>query len=744
MRFLRCIPIAFVGCLIFTLLPRRAMRAAAAARATAPVSPAVTWSRQIASLVYQNCATCHHPGGGGPFSLLTYQEAYRHGPQMAQVTQSRFMPPWLPAPGFGDFAGERHLSDEQIALIRRWVESGMPQGDPSTAPSPPHYDATWQLGKPDLILTIGRPYTLAASGTDVFRNFVLPYPLAQTHYIRAMQILPSVPQVVHHANVLIDRTASFRRLHPAEWENGVPGMELELDAGNTFDPDSHFLFWKPDTPVLEEPEGMPWRLDPGNDLVLNMHLKPSGKPETISAQIGLYFTPEPATKHPMLLELEDDRDLDIPAGDRNFAVQDELKLPVDVDVFGIYPHAHYLGKELESWAILPDGRKQWLIRIPNWDIDRQSVYRYRTPVFLPRGTVLHMHYVYDNSEDNVHNPNTPPIRVHAGNRSVDEMAHLWLQVLPVNLPKGSPDPRLLLEQAWMEHRANRNPGDSIALYNLASALAGLGRYTEAEADYRKVLAANPNDARTLNSLGAALENAGDSTGAEKEFAQAIALAPDNCDAQFNLAELELKRSRFTQAADQFRNLLRQCPPDAGAHSGLGIALENEGDSSSAQAEFERALDLDPANFTALYHLGEMAIESGPPERAVDLLEKASAQRPEDVDTRERLAMAFAQLGRQADALAQLRAAVQLKPGDANLHALLSQVLAASGELQQAIEEQKQALHLQPNDADGWNNLGVLEARTGNTAAARADFERALQLAPDHAQARANLARLPRQ
>ena len=734
MIFLRCISLALLCCGFLSWVhPSRATRAAEAP---------VTWSRQIATIVYQNCATCHHPGGSGPFSLLTFRDAYRRGPQMVQATQSRYMPPWLPAPGYGDFAGARRLSDEQVILIRRWVESGMPEGDASTAPPPPHYDATWQLGKPDLILTVKRPYTLAASGTDVFRNFVLPYPLAQRHYIRAMEILPSMPEVVHHANVLIDRTASFRHRHAEDWEDGVPGMELELDAGNTFDPDSHFLFWKPDTPLLEEPEGMPWRLDAGNDLILNMHLKPSGKPETISAQIGLYFTPEPASKHPMLLQLEDDRDLDIPAGERNFVVQDELKLPVDVDVFGIYPHAHYLGKELEAWAILPNGQKQWLIRILSWDIDRQAVYRYRSPVFLPRGTVLHMHYVYDNSQANVHNPNTPPIRVRAGNRSVDEMAHLWIQVLPIHVPQGAPDPRLLLEQAWMQHRLDKNSGDLMALYNLASALAGLGRYREAAADYRKVLAAHPDDARALNSRGAALESAGDWQGAEEAFTQAITAGPDACDAHFNLAGLELKRSQFAQAEQQFRTMLRQCPDDAEAHSGLGVALDGEGDSASAKAEFERALEFDPGDFTALYHLGEMAIESGPPQRAIDLLEKAAAQRPDDVDSRERLALAFAQSGRPGDALTQLREAVQRKPGDANLHALLSQLLAGTGQLQPAIEEQNQALHLQPNDADGWNNLGVLEARTGKTARARADFQHALQLAPDHTQARANLARLP--
>ncbi len=394
------------------------------------------------------------------------------------------MPPWLPEHGYGDFEDERRLSNEEIALIAKWVKTGMPEGDPAAAPPAPKYSETWQYGTPDLILTVERPFTLAASGTDVFRNFVLPYPLKQTHYIRAMEIRPGTPRIVHHANILIDRTASFRRQHPEQWKDGVPGMELEVDTGNEFDPDSNFLFWKPDTPVLVEPEGMPWRLDPGNDLILNMHLKPSGKPEVASAQVGLYFTDQPPSKQPMLLQLEHDSALDIPAGQRNFVVEDALRLPVDVEVLGIYPHAHYLGKRLEAWAMLPDQQKKWLILIPSWDIDRQSVYRYRNPVFLPKGSVVHMRYIYDNSSDNEHNPHIPPVRVKAGNRSEDEMAHLWLQVLPVNRPANGPDPRLLLEEAWMRNWLSKEPDDIIPLYNLASALAGEGRYQDAITAYR--------------------------------------------------------------------------------------------------------------------------------------------------------------------------------------------------------------------------------------------------------------------
>jgi Flp pilus assembly protein TadD/mono/diheme cytochrome c family protein len=702
----------------------------------------VTWSTDIAPLVYNNCTTCHHTGGAGPFSLLTYQDARRWGQQMATATSSRYMPPWLPQKGFGDFADERRLSEAQIALIARWVQTGMQLGDAASAPVAPRYSETWQYGTPDLILTVEHPYALAASGTDVFRNFVLPYPLQQRHYIRAVEIRPAAARIVHHANILIDRTASFRHAHPDQWQEGVPGMELEVDTGNEFDPESNFLFWKPDTPVLVEPKGMPWRLDPGNDLILNMHLMPSGKPEIASAQIGLYFTEEPPEKKPMLLQLEHDSALDIPAGRRDFVVEDALRLPVDLEVLGIYPHAHYLGKRMEAWAILPDQQKKWLILIPDWDIDRQSVYRYSEPVFLPKGSVVHMRYVYDNSSANKHNPHHPPVRVKAGNRSEDEMAHLWLQVLPVNTPSNSPDPRLLLEEAWMRNWLTKDPGDIIPLYNLGSALAAQGKYQEAIFAYRRALSVHPGDERTLNELGAALENSGDWQQAQKVFLQDIAAHPGTCNARFNLAHFALKHEQASAAEQQFRTMLAQCPGDAQVHSGLGVALVSEGQPEAAETELRAALQIDPNDFTALYNLGDLALQAGKWQQAVDFLGAAARQHPTDVDAREQLASAYALSGRMTDAVTQLREAIALAPDDPDLHSLLSQALGSTGQLQAAIAERKAALHLRPNDADDWNNLGVLEAKAGAISEAREDFHHALKLAPNHSQARTNLDRLP--
>jgi Flp pilus assembly protein TadD/mono/diheme cytochrome c family protein len=721
----------------------RAAQSDGATKGPGTNSAGVTWSRDVAPVVYGHCTTCHHPGGGGPFSLLTYADAKRWGPQIRAVTQSRYMPPWLPEPGYGDFADVRRLSDADRDLIKRWIDDGMTEGDAGAAPAPPHYDATWQLGPPDLILKAEHPFTLAAGGTDVFRNLILPYPLKETHYIRAIEIRPSQPKAVHHANILIDRTASLRRQHPADWQDGIPGMELMMDAGNRFDPDSHFLFWKPDSPVLVEPEGMPWRLDPGNDLVLNIHLKPSGKEETIDAQIGLYFTAEPPRDHPMLLQLDRDDALDIPAGDSSFVVEDSLRLPVDVEVLGVYPHAHYLGHDLQGWAILPNGEKKWLVWIRDWDIDRQSVYRYRTPMLLPKGTVLHMRYTYDNSAKNVHNPHSPPVRVHAGNRSEDEMSHLWLQVLPVDMPANGSDPRLLLEEAWMRNRLTKSPNDRVSLYNLAAALAGQEKFGEAVTTYEQVLKLDPGDGRTLTALGAALDGAGDWQKAEQQFHKAIDAAggAGACDARYDLANLELRHQELKSAEADFRTQLKACTEDSETHSGLAETLVAEGLRDEAAAEFRGALSLAPRSFAALEGLGSLEADAGENEAAIENLGAAIRIDPSQAGAHEQLARAYAQAGRMENALAELRKASELRPADPQLHSALSQVLSSTGALQEAIEEQRTALKLDENDADGWNNLGVLEARSGQGVSARAAFEHALRLQPDHAQAKANLSRL---
>jgi Flp pilus assembly protein TadD len=709
-------------------------------------TPPPTWSHQIAPILYSNCTTCHHPGGAGPFSLLTYDDARRWSAQLLTVTQSRFMPPWLPEPGYGDFADNRRLSAEDLASIKRWVNASMPEGMAAEAPAPPRYTSEWQLGAPDLILTAPESFKVPADGQDVFRNFIYPVNVTRTRYIRAVEIIPGNARVVHHANILIDRTAELRRQHPTDWRAGIPGMELEIGSGDRFDPDSHFLFWKPDTPAVIEPPGMPWRIDPGNDLILNTHLKPTGRAETIEPRIGLYFTDTPPTSTPMLLQLEHDAALNIPAGDSHFVVEDELRLPIAVYALGIYPHAHYLGKQLEAWSITPDGTRTPLILIKDWDIDRQSVYSYRKPLLLPAGSVLHMRYVYDNSATNPRNPGNPPVRVRNGNRSTDEMGHLWLQVLPVHSTERNSsgrdiDSRMLLERAWMEHRLNRDPADSLAAYNLASLDSMNSNSAGAIAIYRKLVAAQPNDPRVHTSLGAAQEQGGDWKSALGSYKHALTLDPNYADARYDLARLELQQGQYDAAASDYRALLAQHPDDAAAHGGLGAALAQLQQPNAARAEFDRSLALDPAQPDTLANYASLELAASNPEHAQELLTKAIAAGAHDAATYQQLAFADQQIHHPIEAEAALRSAIAADPADTTSHSLLAQLLAARGDLTGAIAEQQAALRINQKDADGWSNLGVLHAQSGQSTAARSDFEHALAIDPQHAQARANLARL---
>jgi mono/diheme cytochrome c family protein len=462
----------------------------------------VTFNRDVAPIVYQYCAACHRPGEAGPFPLLTYQDVKKHGQQIVAVTQTRFMPPWLPDPGELKFADERRLSAEQIATIEAWVEQGMSEGKPSDLPPKPKFVEGWQLGEPDLILKAAKPYRMAATGGDTYWNFILPVPIHETRWVRAVEIRPGDKRLVHHANILVDRYESARRMEKDKGA-GFGGMEVRIDS-EVFDPDSHFLFWKPGTVVTNEPDGMALRLDKGTDLVLNTHLQPSGKEEAIQPSIGLYFTDKPATVHPMLLQMQNDAALDVPAGEKNFVVTDEFTFPLAVDLLGIYPHAHYLGRDILATALLPDGTTKTLIHMPRWDLNWQAVYRYAEPVLLPKGTVVKMRYVYDNSEENTANPNHPPARVLGGNRSTDEMAHLWLQVLPKNDPAQPGDPRLVLQEAWARHEVQKSPGSFESHYNLGEMLQARGALDEAIEQFLAAAAIRPADAVANNALGGAL------------------------------------------------------------------------------------------------------------------------------------------------------------------------------------------------------------------------------------------------
>jgi tetratricopeptide (TPR) repeat protein len=566
-------------------------------------SEKVTFTHDIAPIVFKYCAPCHRPGEVAPFSLLTYEDTAKFARQIAFITQRRIMPPWLPAPGAFHFQSEMRLSDEQIVLFQRWAQQGAPQGPPADLPPAPKFTTGWQLGKPDLILRARKAYTLPAGGTDNYWNFIFPTREPNVRWVKAIEIRPGEKRVVHHANILVDRLHSSRaqEKHPGD---GFPGMELRIES-ESFDPDSHLFFWKPGSSPHEEPPGMALRLEPGNDFVLNTHMQPSGKPEQIEPSIGIYFTDQPATQFPMLLELQNDGALDIPPGAANFPVSDSFTLPTDIDLLAIYPHAHYLGKELRAVATLPGTEPVDLIFIPRWDLNWQAVFYYDHPVFLPKGTVISMQYLYDNSDANPSNPFRPPQRVRGGNRTTDEMAHLWLQVLPRGNPAEQEEARRSIQEALSRHDVQRDPNDFAAQYNLAAMLQARGEIPEALDHYQAAVRLRPADGIANNALGGALLAAGRPADAVEPLRTAVSARPDYFPAHYNLGNALASLQQFPEAIAEFQTAVRLNPSDSMAHTNLGAAMAETGELPAAREHFQKALQLDPNNTLAQDDLHEV-------------------------------------------------------------------------------------------------------------------------------------------
>ena len=396
---------------------------------------------------------------------------------------------------------------------------------------------------------------------------------------------------------------------------------------------------------------------------------------------------------------------------------------------------------MEGWAILPNGERRWLILIRDWDIDRQSVYRLAKPLRLPRGTVIHMRYIYDNSAANIRNPNTPPIRVQAGNRSVDEMAHLWLQVLPVD-EKGT-DGRALLERAWMQNRLAKNPADTVALYNLGSLAMMSGDGKQASTLFERALAARPGDVRTLTSVASAEALEGNWQSAQSRYRAALAEDPTYADAAFDLAQIDLRHDNLPEAESLLRTLAQSRPDDAAVRASLGTTLAAEDKSPDAKQQFDQALTLNPHSFEALFGLGKLSLQSQDFATAKPLLFRALAEKP-DPETEHLLALAFAQTGDVDQALVHLKLWQRLAPEDPEPHRALAQVLSAQQHLPEAIAEQRKVLALDLANASDWNDLGALEAMSGDRLAARRDFEHAIKIDPNNEAAKANLARATKQ
>ncbi|MFN7981901.1 MAG: tetratricopeptide repeat protein [Vicinamibacterales bacterium] len=549
--------------------------AGASRLAAQPESAPVTFSRDVAPILFTHCVECHRPGGAAPFSLLTFEDARQRARLMASAVASHVMPPWQPDNQPGTFAGERRLTDRETAVFARWVSDGIQQGDVTAMPPMPSFLSGWRLGEPDLVLTMPEAFRVPADGPDVFRNFVLPIPLSERRFVRAFEFRPGNPRVVHHVRFLLDESGDLRRRDTADAEAGFAGM----DAPGAHFPDGHFLGWAPGK--MPTREAYPWPLEPGADLVVQMHLKPSGRREPVQASIGLYFTNTPPARTPVLLRLGS-KTIDIPAGAPGYDVVDRFELPADLSLVSIYPHAHYLARDMSVIAHRPDGRDELLLHIGDWNFNWQDEYTYSTPRVLPRRTTIEMRYRYDNSAVNPRNPASPPERVRFGPGTRDEMGELILQVVT-------------------------NSAEDAERLRVAAARKNL--LTDVAGEEKRV-ADVPDDAETRNALGVAYIQLGRTADAVAQIEASLRTRPELAMAHYNLGVIAMAERRYGEAQARFERALRAQSDYPEAHNNLALVFEATGQMSAAIEHYRAAIASRPTHVAARNNLGRLLLGRG--------------------------------------------------------------------------------------------------------------------------------------
>ena len=311
----------------------------------------------------------------------------------------------------------------------------MPEGDAKDLPPAPQFKTGWQLGEPDLIVSMPQAFTVPAEGRDIYRNFVIPLEIPAGKYIRAVEYRPGNRKVVHHAGLSYETTGKCRE---RDGQDGAPGFTSGGISGQLFP--GEIGFWVPGKETRPLPDGVSFAWPKGADFLLQLHLHPSGKPETERSTIGFHFTSEPPRRSlggVMLIA----GGIQIPPGEKAYHTRAEQTLNTDAELYGIFPHMHLIGKEVKVTAILPDGTTQSLLQIDQWDFNWQSYYEYATPIFLPRGTRVVMENTHDNSAENPANPNHPPQMISAGEQTTNEMSAVLIQYFPKGIPPVRPTQR---------------------------------------------------------------------------------------------------------------------------------------------------------------------------------------------------------------------------------------------------------------------------------------------------------------
>ncbi len=392
----------------------------------------VTWTEDIAEIIYDNCTTCHRPGEIGPFSMTSYDETHVWANTIKFVTGIRYMPPWPPDREFSHFQGERGLTDEEIQKITDWADQGAPFGNPDVEPDPPTFPTGSQIGTPDLVLSFAEAYQHQGTNIDEYRVFVLPTGLAEDKIVKSVELRPGNRQIVHHALISYDLSGIAQQLDDETVEYGYTsfgGFGDGLDDAFT----RQFPGYVPGQRPSFYPPGLGQLLPAGSDLLLQIHYAPIAAPEWDSTTVNIFFADEDEVVDRMVQNYiitpftatgdPGEQSLILPPNQTKRYHYFLNNVPFDISVLAVWPHLHLLGQDWLVFGIYENDTIP-LVKIDEWDFNWQGAYNYNRFQILPQGSSIHAYATYDNTSDNPLNPNNPPAWVSWGEKTTDEMFYL--------------------------------------------------------------------------------------------------------------------------------------------------------------------------------------------------------------------------------------------------------------------------------------------------------------------------------
>lgn len=396
-------------------------------------SQTATWADNVACIFYTHCTKCHNPNGIGPFSLLDYQSAFDNASAINDAVTSRYMPPWPPDPNYRSFAHERVLTQQQVDVISNWVNAGAPQGNAGNAPTPPVHGAV-EIPNPDIHLQIPT-FTLINDTTDDYRCFILPLGISSTSYVTAMEIVPGNRNVVHHVVIYKD-TSNV----PFTLDANDPNPGYQSFGGIGSQSAEVLGLWVPGDQPVFYPSGMGSRLDPGMNLVVQMHYPEGFLGEVDSTEFRFLITSAAGTREvnfDFVIEHGnlDDGPLVIPADSiKTFHGHHFQQAGFgSATILTVFPHAHLLCRDMEAYAVDINGDTTRYVHIPSWNFHWQGNYWFRQPILIHEGTTIYGQATYDNTSANGWNPNDPPVTVTSGEDTDEEMlvfGFAWMTYQP--------------------------------------------------------------------------------------------------------------------------------------------------------------------------------------------------------------------------------------------------------------------------------------------------------------------------